>query len=207
MIFVVGFDPTLASRTWGTRGLFFLLLKMISRLCFDPTSQKRDVGHPGFAVRINFGLLKGVAMRYRYFCLLVMLTIIPLQVFASASPKAIAVLEQEQRWLNAATKGDANALATMLAENFVHINDRGELTYREGALVEVKKSKGRVEHRSEQTVDFAGDAAVVHGVSTVTLPGKTVLRLRYTDVYVKRGGHWLTVSAQETKMLRADTAN
>jgi hypothetical protein len=51
---------------------------------------------------------------------------------------------------------------------------------------------------SEQTVDFAGDVAVVHGLNTLTESGKRLARERYTDVYVKRDGTWMALSAQET---------
>jgi Domain of unknown function (DUF4440) len=51
---------------------------------------------------------------------------------------------------------------------------------------------------TEQTVDFAGDAAVVHGLNTVTQSGKLLSRERYTDVFVKQNGSWMALSAQET---------
>ena len=141
-----------------------------------------------------------VPMKNRLLCVFAILALVPFQASASASPKAIAVLDQEQRWLKAVAKGDANALAAILAENFVHINARGELIYREDTLAEVKKPKPYMEHTSEQTVDFVGAAAVVHGVNTVTQAGKTV-RLRYTDIYEQRSGRWMAISAQETTML------
>lgn len=50
---------------------------------------------------------------------------------------------------------------------------------------------------SEQTFDFAGSVAVVHGVNTITRAHK-VSRERYTDVYVNQNGTWLALSAQET---------
>jgi hypothetical protein len=58
-----------------------------------------------------------------------------------------------------------------------------------------------VNHTSEQTVDFDGSIAIVHGMNTITQDKKTVVRLRYTDVYVQRSGHWLAIAAQETPML------
>lgn len=138
-------------------------------------------------------------MRY-LLCVLAVVAAVPFQARASATPKAIAVLDQEQRWLSAVAKGDAKALGTILAENFVHINYRGDLTYRKDTIADLKKHKPYVQHTSEQTVDFVGASAIVHGVNTVSQGGKTLIRLRYTDIYVQRSGRWLAISAQETPM-------
>jgi hypothetical protein len=53
---------------------------------------------------------------------------------------------------------------------------------------------------TEQTVDFAGDAAIIHGVNTVRQGGKTIERVRFTDVFFNRTGTWLAISAQETRI-------
>ncbi len=122
-------------------------------------------------------------------------------VWASANPAAIAVLDREHLWLKAIATRNATLLGTILAENFVHINYRGEISYREQELANVVKSKPSAQVTTEQTVDFAGDgAAVVHGINTVSQHGTVTLRLRYTDVYVKLRGRWMVLSAQETRI-------
>ncbi|MGB6986992.1 MAG: nuclear transport factor 2 family protein [Candidatus Aquilonibacter sp.] len=141
-------------------------------------------------------------MRYAFAVLLV-LALMPARILASADPEAIAVLDQEQRWLQAVAKHDATALGKILADNFVHTNYRGVLSYREQELANVIKPKPYSESTSEQTVDFAGkNAAVVHGLNTVSQGGKVILRLRYTDVYVKQNGRWMALSTQETPVSR-----
>jgi uncharacterized cupin superfamily protein len=124
----------------------------------------------------------------------------PLASFASADSKAVAVLDQEQRWVKASANHDAAALGKILSENFVHINYRGTLTYREQELANVVKARAYAQTTSEQTVDFAAteNVAVVHGLNTISEKGKVVLRLRYTDVYVNQRGRWMALSAQET---------
>lgn len=118
---------------------------------------------------------------------------------ASADPQAIAVLDQEQRWVKASANRDAAALGKILAENFVHIDYRGVLSYREQELANVGKPKAYTQTTGEQTVDFAAPTvAVVHGLRTFSEKGKVVLRLRYTDVYVNQRGRWMALSAQET---------
>ena len=141
-------------------------------------------------------------MRYA-FVLVLLLVLAPARIVASADPAAIAVLDQEQRWLQAVAKRDPAALGKILAPNFVHTNYRGVVTYREQELVDVTKPKPYTEVTSEQTVDFAEkNAAVVHGLDTVSQGGKVVLQLRYTDVYVKENGRWMALSAQETPVTK-----
>jgi hypothetical protein len=133
------------------------------------------------------------------FLTMLMLVATSLPALASADPKAIAVLDQEQRWLKASVNRDAAALAKILAENFVHVNYGGTVTYREQELANVVKAKAYTQTTSEQTVDFAAaNVAVVHGLNTVSEKGKVVVRLRYTDVYVNQKGQWMALSAQET---------
>jgi hypothetical protein len=123
---------------------------------------------------------------------------VPAAAIASASPKAIAVLGVEQRWLTAIARRDERALGTILGDDFVHVNYLGRMTYRQAELAAVRRLKPYMQKTSEQTVDFTGDAAIVRGINTIARAGKTVLRLRYTDVYALRNGRWVAVSAQET---------
>jgi len=127
---------------------------------------------------------------------------LPALVRASAPPEAQAVLAQESRWVNALAKRDAKALGAILGENFVHINYQGKVRYREDELARVATMKVYSQHTSEQTVDFFGNTAIVHGINSITQGGKVVLRLRYTDVYAKQQGRWVAVSAQETAIAR-----
>ena len=109
----------------------------------------------------------------------------------------MAVLHQETRWLNAIVDGDAKIVASILSPNFTHITASGVLLHRSQELAALKKETFTM-HASEQTVDFAGDAAVVHGLNTIVQSGKTLARERYTDVYAKQNGTWMALSAQET---------
>ncbi len=119
-------------------------------------------------------------------------------VRADAPPAAQAVLAVEQRWLKAIEQGDGKWLAATLPENYVHVDYTGKRYYREDEVRAAARPSPFTEKWTEQTVDFAGNAAVVHGLSTVTDHGKVILRQRYTDVYEKTNGHWIPLSAQET---------
>lgn len=122
----------------------------------------------------------------------------PAYASATAPPQARAVLRQEQHWLQAIRHRDARTLAGILAPNFVHITYQGRVKYREQELASVKQPKPYTQRTSEQTVDFIGEGAIVHGINAISAQGKILLKLRYTDVYSKASGHWIAVSAQET---------
>ncbi len=129
--------------------------------------------------------------------------LVPVHANASASPNAVAVLNREAQWLAAISRGDAKTLGTILADNYVHITSAGSVEYREGAIANIDKVSWLKQTTSEQTVDFAGNVAVVHGILTTRssrnpMSMTIVSRARYTDVYVKDGSAWKVLSAQET---------
>ncbi len=117
---------------------------------------------------------------------------------ANAPAAASAVLQQEHRWVQAAAHGDAGALSLILAPNFSHTNYLGNVRHRDGELRAIRQPRAYSQSTGEQTVDFAGDVAIVHGVNTIRQSGRVVLRLRYTDVYALQHGTWRALSAQET---------
>jgi hypothetical protein len=118
---------------------------------------------------------------------------------APAPSPAAEVLAQEGRWLTAIVNGDTRTIAALLVPNFKHTTAQGQLLNRTAELASVRKESFAM-NATAQTVDFAGDAAIVHGTNTLTAGGKTVARERYTDVYVKQNGTWMALSAQETNI-------
>ena len=106
-------------------------------------------------------------------------------------------VDAEKSWLKARTMRDSNLLQNVLSENYAHVDATGRLHYREDELAASTKARPQREVRSEQTVDFAGDVAIVRGISTRRAAGKTT-RLRYTDVYRWLRNRWQAVAAQET---------
>ncbi len=142
-------------------------------------------------------------MKPLFLVLVLLATVVPLHAAASASPNAIAVLNREAQWLAAVSRGDAKTLGTILADNYVHTTSAGTVEYREGAIANVGKLAAFLQTTSDQTVDFAGNVAVVHGILTTRsnrdwMSMAAVSRARYTDVYVKDASGWKVLSAQET---------
>jgi hypothetical protein len=118
---------------------------------------------------------------------------------ADAPPKAQAVLATEARWLAAIVAGDRRTVDTILSSDpeFTHITADGKLIYRAEELASTKRESFAMK-ATEQTVDFAGDVAVVHGLNTILRGNRTIARVRFTDVFVERNGRWQAISAQES---------
>jgi hypothetical protein len=120
---------------------------------------------------------------------------------ATHPQSAQELLLQERKWLSAYASHDSRGLDRLLAPEFVHVDYAGALRDRDVELRSVSAPHPFAEHLGEQTVTFEGAVAVVHGINRVTRNGRTIVRLRYTDVFVRRGNLWQALSAQETPVL------
>jgi hypothetical protein len=109
------------------------------------------------------------------------------------------VLAQEARWLKAITDGDVATVEQVLGSSFKHVNADGQFFDRASEIASMEKLPFSM-NPSEQTIDIAGDAAVIHGVNTLIQDGEVVARERFTDVFVLQNGNWMALSAQETEI-------
>jgi hypothetical protein len=109
------------------------------------------------------------------------------------------VLAEEARWLTAITAGDRATVESILGPTFKHVNSEGQLFDR-AKEVDSTTPLPFTMNPSEQIVDIAGDAAVIHGVNTLIENGKVLTRERFTDVFVLQDGVWKALSAQETTL-------
>jgi hypothetical protein len=115
------------------------------------------------------------------------------------TPPCSDVLAQEARWLTAITSGDRATVETILAPAFRHVNADGQMFDRAQEIAATEPLPFTF-NASDQIVDIAGDAAVIHGINTLMQNGKVVDRERFTDVFVLQNGGWMALSAQETKL-------
>lgn len=107
------------------------------------------------------------------------------------------VLAQEARWLTAITDGDRPTIDSILGVTFKHITSQGVLLDRDQEMTGIVKEPFTM-NPTEQTVDIAGDTAVIHGVNTLIQSGQVVAKERFTDVFILQNGTWKALSAQET---------
>lgn len=127
------------------------------------------------------------------------LALTALMSFPALADDSKELLSLEQRWLNAGIQRDIPALKEILADDFVDVTYNGGLRDKEDHLKSSLAPSKTHQALEELKVRFYGDTGIVTGVDHGTAAdGSTAYKIRFTDVFVKRAGHWQAVSAQET---------
>jgi len=115
------------------------------------------------------------------------------------SKDANGLITTEQTWAKALDTHDREAVACMLAEGFQDADTSGQLHTREERLARVSKRRPGQENLTELDPHVLGDYGYVRGLATLTDPqGKTVARVRFTDIFAYRDGRWVALAGQET---------
>lgn len=122
-----------------------------------------------------------------------------------AGEDAEAVLAaQDQRWALTAG-GDLDALDAMLTDDMNYTHSSSAVDSKAQFLDSLRSGKVRYIsiEPEERTVRVYGGAAVVQGVAhlLVKVPDRDIdVRLRYTEMYVKRDGAWKMALWHSTKV-------
>jgi len=107
--------------------------------------------------------------------------------------------DMEQRWVKASLASDGEALAPLLADDFVNINSDGSVLNKNETMDRTKKSKWQVSELSDIQVSTHGDSAVVtgvwHGKGTDSMGKSVDARERWADTWVKKDGKWQCVAS------------
>lgn len=149
-------------------------------------------------------------------CLCLVVTVTALAFSQSAGLKADqnskeeqALLKLEHEWNEAYKNGNKAFLERVMAEDFVFIDETSQVISKASSisstLQNVKVESYRVE---DMKVRVYGDTGIVTAVwiGKLTVSGKDVSgAFRYTDVYVKRRGHWVCITSQETRVPKKDS--
>ena len=135
-----------------------------------------------------------------------LLTLILLFVQASGPDAVTRELEQIEQQLAAAWKnGQCDAWASFIADEWSVIHIDGSVLQRHEVLKTCRSPEATIERFTidEVAVRVFGDAAVVTGRTVVTLRAERqiTIRLRFTDVFVRRGGRWQVVASQATSLM------
>ena len=115
------------------------------------------------------------------------------------------LIEMEQLWDAAFHRGDAKFIETLLADEFIATygdGARGDKA-RELSLATDNRQQVDSSRLDEFIVKTFGNTAVVWFTQILVGPvnGKpTEVRYRYVDVWVNRGGRWLAVASQSTRL-------
>jgi ketosteroid isomerase-like protein len=110
-----------------------------------------------------------------------------------------ALVQLEQTWAAALARHDADAVGCILADDFQDVDPRGLMHDRAETLARVPHRKPGTNELSELTPHIYGDFGYIRGLATlIDGEGKTVARVRFTDIYVYREGRWRCVAGQES---------
>jgi ketosteroid isomerase-like protein len=115
-------------------------------------------------------------------------------------------LQQLEQTLAAAWKnGDCQAWGALVADDWSVIHIDGSIIRKPAALATCRAPEAKIDAFTidELSVRPYGDAAVVTGRTVVSVggPHPQTVRLRFTDVFVRRAGRWQVVASQATGIL------
>ena len=114
-------------------------------------------------------------------------------------------LAQIERQLAATWKrGDCDGWAALLAPEWSVIHITGEVITRAQAIETCKSGAARLDslESDDLSVRVYRDAAVVTGRTIASTGGASpaTVRLRFTDVFIRRSGKWLVVASHATRL-------
>jgi ketosteroid isomerase-like protein len=113
----------------------------------------------------------------------------------------LEVLEQLNRdYITSVQTSDVRRFDEILAEDFVCSNPDGSLVDRDAFLAQTARPvtiSNLTAH--DVRVRILGDVAIIHARTSYTLPDGRTASGRYTDVWARRDGRWLAVSAHVTR--------
>ena len=103
-------------------------------------------------------------------------------------------------YIRSVQHSDVRRFDEILADDFLCSNPDGSLIDRAAFLKQtaVPVVISNLEAR-DVVVRIMGDVAIIHARTTYTRPDGTEGAGRYTDVWARRGGRWLAVSAHVTR--------
>ena len=112
-----------------------------------------------------------------------------------------ALAQNEQNWALALERHDTEAVGCLLADEFEDADPSGQLHDRAATLAGVAKRKPGSNVLSEMHAHVHGDFGYIRGLATLVDPqGKTVARVRFTDVYAYRDGRWVCLAGHESML-------
>ncbi len=137
---------------------------------------------------------------YRLFLGLLLVGSGPLAGPALAGPVE-EIHEVEDRRYDAMIRGDADALANTLAEEFVYHQPNGKINDKPGYVKQMQTGTVKIfsAERYDVKVDLYGDVATAMGSTRLDLEiggERRKTDLRYLNVWVKRDGRWQLAKRQ-----------
>jgi len=122
----------------------------------------------------------------------------PAETVAHADVDTLRQLNRD--YVRSVQTSDVRRFEEILAEDFLCSNPDGSLVDRAGFLAQTARpvAISNLEARDVR-VRILGDVAIIHARTTYTMPDGRAGSGRYTDVWARRQGRWLAVSAHVTR--------
>ena len=113
----------------------------------------------------------------------------------------VDTLERLNRdYISSVQNSDVRRFDQILAEDFYCSNPDGSLVDRAAFLLQTARPVTITNLEAQDVlVRIIGDVAIIHARTTYTLPDGRPGSGRYTDVWARRQGRWLAVSAHVTR--------
>jgi len=113
----------------------------------------------------------------------------------------VDTLERLNRdYISSVQTSDVRRFDQILAEDFYCSNPDGSLVDRAAFLLQTARPVAITNLEAQDVlVRIIGDVAIIHARTTYTLPDGRPGSGRYTDVWARRQGRWLAVSAHVTR--------
>ena len=111
-----------------------------------------------------------------------------------------ALLALNRDYIDSVQNSDVRRFAEILADDLLCSNPDGSLVDRANFLAQTARPV-TIKNLAAQDVNIRlmGDFAIIHARTSYTLPDGRAGSGRYTDVWARRNGKWLAVSAHVTR--------
>ena len=119
----------------------------------------------------------------------------------TSTSDVITLTELNRDYVRSVQTSDVRRFEEILADDFLCSLPDGSLIDRERFL-EQTAPPAKISNLEAHDVDvrLMGDFAIVHARTTFTMPDGRAGLGRYTDVWARRHGRWLAVSAHVTRL-------
>ena len=108
--------------------------------------------------------------------------------------------ELNRDYIRSVQHSDVRRFDEILAEDFLCTNADGSHVDRAGFLAQTALPVAISNLEAlDVNIRIMGDFAIIHARTSYTRPDGQAGRGRYTDVWARRGGRWLAVSAHVTR--------
>jgi ketosteroid isomerase-like protein len=126
----------------------------------------------------------------------------PATALRAATQSDHDMLEQLNRdYIDSVQNSDVKRFDEILADDFLCSNPDGSLIDRAAFLRQTARPVTISNLRAEDVViRIMGDVALIHARTSYTKPDGQAGGGRYTDVWARRDGRWLAVSAHVTRL-------